>query len=470
MYSGWINKAYSKIDPVLTLNQKTDVSLFAGRESDEVLRLFMGNRGDVDMLIMGEDRQYFYQNYVLENKIPKNWFFLRSNLKESMKKHLYRKTLNWNKLNQEIIFGLVHKNYPEVDYIYPAPEAEVGSKIFKRFERHAGKIIDIAGMTSARIFEYDDQNLVFVYPCRKAGDFILAAIITFRDLKQRSFVRELLLGIILILLSIPVLMISGFMVKYLVLPLKEVEQGLKKIGEEDFSSRMRIRRQDELGELAMAFDGMMDGIIERKNLGRFVSANLDTRVSDENSSLTGKLEKNFAAVLCSDIRSFTTLSEEHEAREIVEMLNGHLSQMSGCIREHEGKVEQFIGDAVLAIFFGETDHKAVSNALDAARAMMSIHKKNIEQRKSMGKFFFDIGIGIEADHIISGALKLDEKSEYVLVGKARYMAEELEGKSRFAKHSRIICSDNVKQLALNYKFEQLKDTEHWELINGENDS
>ncbi len=460
-------QTYYAIDPGLTNNQTYDFPFVGGIESQEILRIFMGNRGDSDIMVMGEERQFFYQNYILQDGIPRNWYLFRKNLTDPFEKYLLKKVQDWNKASEEVLFSLARITQNSTKIVNP--DKSLNSKDYNLIVRHASDLIELSGQTNARLFSHNKQNMVLVYPCQKSGDFILTAVIRFRGLKQMLFYKELLMGIILILLSIPVFLTSRFITDYIVQPLKKVESGLKKVALEDFSSRISLKRQDELGKLSDAFDEMVLGIIERKSLGKFVAAGLDERVARFSSQSTPRLEKNFAAVLCSDIRSFTTLSEKHEIREIVQMLNAHLTKISEKIIANNGFVEQFVGDAVLAVFFGDTEREAVTNSVKAALEINRAHKVLVKERVSQNKFSYQIGVGIDAGLLVSGEVQFDDKSEYVMLGQPRIKAEALEAMSKCGVSSRIICSQKVRDIADFVDFVAVKDTCYWEIKTPENE-
>ena len=208
---------------------------------------------------------------------------------------------------------------------------------------------------------------------------------------------------------------------------------------------------------------MVEGLKERRNLGRFVSATLNQQVSHTENEENSGLENRFGAVLCSDIRSFTSISEANQVRDVVEMLNEHLAAMSECIRASGGLVEQFVGDAVLAVFHGNSLEIASKNAVRAAVAMMRKHHQICQQRSREGKFVYSTGVGIEAGLLLSGTITAGSRNDYMVVGVARNAAEELEIRSKEGLYTRIIVSPQVFQLVDGYKFVLHGDGENYEL-------
>lgn len=461
-YYKWIMKSYYNFDPDLTEGKDFQLDFFEGQVGEEILRLFMGNRADSDYFEMGDQRQFLYQNFIMKDGMIRNWYFFRADVATPFRNYLKTKVIDWNDISKNIVFGLAKVDYPESQIILPGREGN--NKNFIRLNKHAGNLIELSASTNSRIFKQNENTMVVVYPCRKSGNFILAAVIAFRDMHERIRTQSYILALILILLTIPVFFMSRFITNYLVKPLKAVESGLTRVADQDFTSRIRLNRQDELGTLADAFDKMVDGIIERHNLGRFVSAGLDNKIASEENVIANQWEKNYAAVLCLDIRSFTTLSEKYLVRDIVTMLNEHLSEMAVSITKSQGLIEQFIGDAILAVFPGENEKQAAIKAVNAAIIMMNAHHELIEKRKNEGKFVYKVGIGIEVGKIVSGVVQLGDKSEYVMIGTSRSRSEQLESLSKQGRATKIVCSEKVKNLADGYNFIKLPDGDGWEII------
>ncbi len=461
-YKNWVMKGYFKIAPETTLGKDYEIPFFSGGEGDEIVRLFMGNRADSDLVDLGGQKQFFYQNYIIQNHKPRNWFFLRANVQKSYERYLSERVGDWNNVFSNKFFALSRIVYPDPKLLLPLEKKD--DKKRKLILKHAREMIDLAASSKARLFKQTEHQILVVYPCRKTGNFVLTALMDFRDMHMRVFDQEMLLGIALIFLCIPVFFISRFITVYLVVPLKQVEIGLKKVAEDDFSVPVRLNRQDEIGRLSDAFDKMVAGIIERQNLGRFVSAGLEKKIARETILSEERLEKSFGAVLCSDIRSFTTLSETYPVREIVQMLNDHLIKMSSVVTENGGMIEQFIGDAILAVFVAESEETAAGAAVNAAIEMEQAHSLLVRNRKQQGKFEYQIGIGIEAGKMISGTVRAGEKNEYVLLGHCRTRSEILEGLSKLGRFSKIVCSDHVRSMLDEFEFAMLSDNQNWELV------
>jgi adenylate cyclase len=110
-----------------------------------------------------------------------------------------------------------------------------------------------------------------------------------------------------------------------------------------------------------------------------------------------------ATVLFSDIRSFTTITEQLGAQGTVALLNEYFTLMVDCIQREEGMLDKFIGDAIMAAFGIPVAHQDdADRAVRAAIAMMRELKAWNGKRIAEGRKPVDIGIGLNTDTVVSG--------------------------------------------------------------------
>ncbi|MGH2726908.1 MAG: adenylate/guanylate cyclase domain-containing protein, partial [Actinomycetota bacterium] len=131
------------------------------------------------------------------------------------------------------------------------------------------------------------------------------------------------------------------------------------------------------------------------------------------------------SVVFTDIRGFTTLSESTEVATLGALLNEHLTAMSELVLGHEGIVDKFIGDAVMAVFGAPVaiaDH--ARKALDCARAMIARQDELNARWESEGNPPFGVGIGVNTGNAMAGAVG-GTKLEYTVVGDAVNVAQRL---------------------------------------------
>lgn len=169
----------------------------------------------------------------------------------------------------------------------------------------------------------------------------------------------------------------------------------------------------------------------KKMLGQYVSPAILTSVLDKGSQgvLTAEVgSRERLTILFSDIRGFTSISEAVEAEKVVEVLNGYLSGMVDVIFKHEGTLDKFIGDAIMA-FWGApvrvNDHG--KRAVTAAMEMISQLELFNETVKAKGLSPLAIGVGINTGEVILGNIGSEKKLDYTVIGDNVNLASRMEG-------------------------------------------
>ena len=157
-------------------------------------------------------------------------------------------------------------------------------------------------------------------------------------------------------------------------------------------------------------------------------------------------------VLFTDIRSFTSFSDNTEPEKVVEMLNCYFSNMSDVIFDHRGTIDKFIGDAIMA-FWGAPikvdDHPDL--ALSAAIGLIKKLDKVNEELKllDLGDFEVNIGVGINSGDAIIGNVGSDKKRDYTAIGDTVNLASRLESINKNFGTNIIISEFTRKRLKGN---------------------
>jgi len=157
-----------------------------------------------------------------------------------------------------------------------------------------------------------------------------------------------------------------------------------------------------------------------------------------------KPRKTDITVLFSDIRGFTSISESLDAQELAELLNGYLTQMTRIIFRHQGTLDKYIGDAVMAIWgapFDEPGH--ATRCCEAAIDMLARLAEMQQEWRTRGKPVLDIGIGINTGIASVGNMGSSLRYGYTAMGDSVNLASRLEGLNK-EYGTRIIISESTR--------------------------
>jgi adenylate cyclase len=184
---------------------------------------------------------------------------------------------------------------------------------------------------------------------------------------------------------------------------------------------------------------------KRDNLTRFLAPQVAEHVMRFGDTTLAPVQRQ-ATVLFSDIRDFTTLSEGLPPREVLELLDEYLSHMSQIVKGHEGIVNKFLGDGMLA--FWNVPDRADRHAELALKAALDMRKKLIElnqHRALLGRPALRIGIGVHTGEVAAGMLGGAEQHEYTVIGDAVNVASRIEGLNK-KLGTDILVSESTWQL------------------------
>ncbi len=158
-------------------------------------------------------------------------------------------------------------------------------------------------------------------------------------------------------------------------------------------------------------------------------------------------ERKVATAFFSDIKDFTSLSENLEPEELVSVLNEYLSAMTETILKYEGYPDKYAGDAIVSVFgipVKQDDHavRACNAALDMRKQLVIL--RQIWKRE--GKPSFESRIGINSGPMIAGNIGGKNRFDYTAIGDSVNLASRLEGANKMYGTS-IIISEETFYLA-----------------------
>jgi class 3 adenylate cyclase/CheY-like chemotaxis protein len=185
----------------------------------------------------------------------------------------------------------------------------------------------------------------------------------------------------------------------------------------------------------------------RAAFARYVPIDVMDEIIKKSSTQSSQSESRVVAILFSDIRSFTKISENTDAQELVNFLNAYFSLMGNEIVAEGGNIDKFIGDAIMAIFGApKTLDNAPVNAIHAAMRMVKTITKVDTSRIVLPEIGFGAGIGISYGECVVGNIGFQDKLDYTVIGDIVNLASRLESVTKYYKQS-IIVSENLYEKA-----------------------
>ena len=210
-------------------------------------------------------------------------------------------------------------------------------------------------------------------------------------------------------------------------------------------------RGDEIGQLAKSFASMRDAV--RKTILDLKETNLSIERFVPRAFLAivgkpsivdvelGDNKRRDMTVLFSDIRSFTTLSEKMTPDENFAFINTYLERMGPVIRTHNGFIDKYIGDAIMALF---------NNADDALRASLAMHDALDdfnEERRAAGLDPVAIGIGLNSGSLMLGTIGEKHRMDGTVISDAVNLASRIEDLTKTYRVGLLISQYTYEQLA-----------------------
>jgi class 3 adenylate cyclase len=216
---------------------------------------------------------------------------------------------------------------------------------------------------------------------------------------------------------------------------------LQRVEAGSFETSMPVVSEDESGLLANYHNIMIERLRDRERLystlKKSVGPNIMAKLlyTDEQTLKHG--QAYCVAILFCDLRGFSSLGESASAEEIILFLNAYFAEVSSIISEHEGIINKFMGDAVLAIFGLDGKEGAVEQAVVAGLEIIE-RSASIYMPNAMHP---ETGVGIHYGTVAAGTIGSEERYEYTVVGDAVNKASRLESLSKRLEFSLILSKD-----------------------------
>ncbi len=220
-------------------------------------------------------------------------------------------------------------------------------------------------------------------------------------------------------------------------PVHALQAGVEAIAGGRYDVRLPVVTDDEIGQLCASFNRMAKGVREKEFLRRFLS---HLAMEAVEGGQIARAIRVTGTVVMSDIRGFTTISEERPPEEVVEMLNAYLTAMEVAIEKNAGTIEKFIGDAIFAVFLpvhgrDAPERRAAQAGLDMLKALGRFNR----DRQRRGRFTIACGVGIASGELLMGMVGgADGRREFTVTGPTVSQAAAMEKLTKQTHHTKLV--------------------------------
>ena len=251
---------------------------------------------------------------------------------------------------------------------------------------------------------------------------------------------------------------AGFFVSALIVRgLRRLAEGTAAVQAGHFAITVPVETDDEVGQLATAFNRMVEEIRTREKIkdafGKFVDPRIVANLIMTASGEFDRAERQVVTVFFSDIAGFTSMSEQLTASAIVNMLNHYFTAVTGPIRDSHGIVDKYMGDGLMAFWtapFSLGDTHAAGACLSALQQQAAIEGLNKELPNLVGLRrgapTLSVHMGIATGEVIVGTIGSEVSKSFTVIGDTVNVASRLVG-ANDVYGTRIIISEDTLRLA-----------------------
>lgn len=290
-------------------------------------------------------------------------------------------------------------------------------------------------------------------------DWLIVVVVPEADF-MATIASNTRITIVLCLVALGVSLIVGvILTRWVTSPILNLNVAVKEIAQGHWDKRVNCDdRTDEVGELAKSVNVMAMQLqqsfetleAQKNSFSRFFPSEYLKFLAKQDVTeveLGDHVSKDMA-ILFSDIRSFTSLSEKMTPQETFDFINDYLQRVSPQIRAHNGVIVKFLGDGVMAVF-----PDRVEDAIDAALAQIRALEDYNQQRQQVGEFPIHIGLGIHIGHMMVGIVGEENRIQGDALSDNVNLTARLEGLTKYYGVPLLVSEDVLKKLPDSHAYQ-----------------
>lgn len=217
---------------------------------------------------------------------------------------------------------------------------------------------------------------------------------------------------------------------------------------------LRNIRDEPIGSMLIMEDVTREKRL-RNTMSRYMSKAVMEQLLEKGDAVLGGTGRE-VSVLFSDIRGFTALSERLGARQTVAMLNEYFTDMVDVVFAHNGILDKYIGDMIMAVFGSvlSSEEDADNAVTVGSRMMVALRELNL-RRATAGQEPIRIGVGISTGHVVAGNIGSPKRLEFTVIGDRVNLAERLQNANKYYGTSVLICDKTAARLKREVRLREL---------------
>jgi len=241
-------------------------------------------------------------------------------------------------------------------------------------------------------------------------------------------------------------------------PLQEIIRVLRRVRYGDFDKKVGVTTNDEIGYTGDVINEMNKGLKEREfikeTFGKYVAQEVRDEVLSGRVPLDGEMKE--VTILFADLRDFTPMTESHDPKFVVKIMNSYFEEMADAIQQEGGLVLQFLGDEIYAVFgapISRADHPE-----RAFRAAVAMNQRlvDLNSRFSIqGWPTLRHGIGIHTGEAVAANIGSPDRLSYLLMGDTVNLASRLQGLTKDMGEEIIISEATRVRLEDDFPLKRL---------------